>query len=104
MQTRRQGYPIISLQKSADEESVVRYSQGTRLKSGSQGHRALAGGRWRDKITVDFAGILFRVCAGAVQQKELRWVQYRDFLSPGKIYAYKVLPIRCQCQDPPGMK
>lgn len=24
-----------------------------------------------------------------------RWVEYRDFLSPGKIYAYMVLSIRC---------
>lgn len=28
-----------------------------RGRSGSQGQRALAGGRWREKITVDFAGI-----------------------------------------------
>jgi hypothetical protein len=40
-----------------------------RGRSGSQDWRTLADDRWREKATVDFAGILFRVRAGAIQQK-----------------------------------
>jgi hypothetical protein len=46
----------------------------------------------------------FRVRAGAIPVNRRRggYSTYRDFLSPGKIYSYMVLSIRCQ--DPPGMK
>jgi len=90
----------LSPQKSAEEESVISGRPGEGVLV-SQGQRALVDDRWREKIAVDFAGIFVPSSRRCHSTGERR-VQYRDFLSPGKIYAYMVLSIRCQ--DPPGMK
>jgi hypothetical protein len=71
-QRRNPSYVLVKVHDECKNEAILLDIWKAQGRSGSQGRRALAGGRWREKINVDFAGISVPSSRryGTIRQKE----------------------------------